>query len=153
MDFGSRPMNFLGGLNKHVARHKNRDFLDAALAVSVLATQADGTISLSERYRIDGILERVERLRIYDSHQVAQILDRFLADLRENPEAAREGLLHKLERVAEDRKMAELIVRIALSVSHSGGGYDAAKRARVAEICAALGYTPECIPSERRLDT
>jgi tellurite resistance protein len=95
-------MNLLGGLNKHIARHKNRDFLDAALAVSVLATQADGPISFSERYRID-------------------------------------------------RKMAELIVRIALSVSHSGGGYDAAKRARVVEICAALGYTPGCILGERRL--
>ena len=143
-------MNLLGGLNKRLERRRNRDFLDAALAVSVLATQAEGSISLSERYRIDNIFERVERLQIYDSHQVAQILDKFLAELREAPETAREVLLHKIERVAEDRKIAELIVRIALSVSQFGCGYDGPKRARITEICAALGYAPECFLGERR---
>jgi tellurite resistance protein len=49
-------MNLLGGLNKHIARHKNRDFLDAALAVSVLATQADGSINgrIDRAYRVVG---------------------------------------------------------------------------------------------------
>ena len=65
------------------------------------------------------------------------------------PEAARGVLLHKLRRIAEDRKAAELIVRIALSVSHSDGGFSASKRARFAEICAVLGYVPECFLGER----
>ncbi len=143
-------MNIRTGLNERIARRSNRDFLIAALAVSVLATQADGTISLSERYRIDGILARVKRLRIYDPHQVAQILDRFLTELRDNPEAAREALLRKLERVAEDRKTVELIVRIALSVGHCDGDFSASKRVLFAEICAVLGYAPGCILGERR---
>ena len=59
------------------------------MAASALAAQADGTVTLSERYRIDDILARLERLRIYDPHKAVQILDRFLTDLRDNPEAAR----------------------------------------------------------------
>lgn len=143
-------MNIRRGLNERIARHRNRDFLNAALAVSALAIQADGTISLSERYRIDGILARVKRLRTYDPHHVAQILDRFLTELRDNPEAAREALLRKLERFAEDRKTVELIVRIALSVSHCDGDFSASKRARFTEICTALGYAPGSILGERR---
>ncbi len=143
-------MSILDGFNECIARHRNHDFLNAAMAASARATQADGKITLSERYRIDGILARLERLRIYDPHKVARILDGFLTELRDNPEAARGVLLSKLRRIAEDREAAELIVRIALSVSHSDGGFSASKRARFAEICAVLGHAPGCILGERR---
>lgn len=142
-------MSILDGLNERIARHRNHDFLNAAMAASALVTQADGKITLSERYRIDAILARLERLRIYDPHKVAQILNGFLIELRDSPEAARGVLLRKLGRIAEDRKAAELIVRIALSVCHSDGGFSASKRARFAEICAVLGYVPGCFLGER----
>ncbi len=143
-------MSVLDGLNERIARHRNHDFLNAAMACSALATQADGKITLSERYRIDGIVARLERLRIYDPHKATQILDGFLTELRDNPEAARGVLLGKLRRIAEDREAAEVIVRIALSVCHSDGGFSASKRARFVEICAVLGYAPESILGERR---
>ncbi len=143
-------MSILDGLNERIARHRNHDFLNAAMACSALATRADGRITLSERYRIDGIVARLERLRIYGPHEIAQILDGFLTELRDNPEAARGVLLGKLGRVAENREAAEVIVRIALSVGHSDGGFSASKRARFAEICAVLGYAPGFILGERR---
>ncbi len=43
-------MSILDGLNERIARHRNRDFLNAAMACSALVTQADGKITLSERY-------------------------------------------------------------------------------------------------------
>ncbi len=143
-------MSILDGLNARIARHRNHDFLNAVMAASALATQADGKITLSERYRIDGILARLERLRIYDPHEVVRVLNGFLTELRDNPEVARGALLHKLRLIAEDREAADLIARIALSVSHSDGGFSASKRARFAEICAVLGFTPGCFLGERR---
>ncbi len=143
-------MSILDRLNERIARHRNHDFLNAAIAAIALATQADGKITLSERYRIDRIVARLDRLSIYDPHKVAQILDGFLTELRDNPEVARGVLLGKLSRIAVDRNAAELIVRIALSVSHSDGGFSASKRALFAEICAVLGYAPGCFLGERR---
>ena len=143
-------MSILDGLNERIARHRNRDFLKAAMAASALAAQADGTVTLSERYRIDDILTRLERLRIYDPRKAVQILDGFLAELRDNPEAAERILLGKLRRIAEDREAAELIVRIALSVSKSDGTFSAPEHARFAEICAMLGFSPELFLGERR---
>ena len=143
-------MSILDGLNERIARHKNRDFLKAAMAASALAAQADGTVTLSERYRIDEILARLERLRIYDPHKAVQILDAFLTELRNNGEVAERVLLGKLRRIAEDQKAAELIVRIALSVSRSDGKFSALERAQFAEICAVLGFTPERVLGERR---
>ncbi len=143
-------MRILDRLNERIARHRNHDFLIAAMACSALAAQADGKITLSERYRIDGIVAHLERLRFYDPHKVARILDGFLTELRDNPEAARGVLIGKLRRIAEDREAAELIVRIALSVSHSDGGFSASRRVLFAEICAVLGYAPGCFLGERR---
>ena len=143
-------MSILDGLNERIARHRNRDFLKAAMAASALAAQADGTVTLSERYRIDEILARLERLRIYDPHKAVQILDAFLTELRNNGEVAERVLLGKLRRIAEDREAAELIVRIALSVSRSDGKFSAPERAQFSEICAVLGFTPERVLGERR---
>ncbi len=84
-------MSILDELNERIARHRNRDFLKGAMAASALAAQADGTVTLSERYRIDDILARLERLKIYDPHKAVQILDEFLTELRDNPEAAEGG--------------------------------------------------------------
>ena len=91
MEFGPRPRNFLGGLNLRIARHKNRDFLNAVLAASALATEADGTISFSERCRIDDILASLERIKMYDNDQIVRVLDGFLTELSVNPGAARPG--------------------------------------------------------------
>ncbi len=65
-------MSILDGLNERIAQHRNRDFLKAAMAASALAAKADGTVTLSERYRIDDILARLERLRIYDPHKAVR---------------------------------------------------------------------------------
>ncbi len=143
-------MSILDGLNERIARHRNRDFLKAAMAAGALAAQADGTVTLSERYRIDDILARLERLKIYDPHKAVQILDGFLTELRDNAEAAERVLLGKLSRIAEDREAAELVVRIALSVSQSDGPFGAPERARFEEICAVLGFSPERFLGERR---
>ncbi|MEE9246688.1 MAG: TerB family tellurite resistance protein [Gemmatimonadota bacterium] len=143
-------MSILDGLNERIAQHRNRDFLKAAMAAGALAAQADGAVTLSERYRIDDILARLERLRIYDPHKAVQILDGFLTELRDNAEAAERVLLGKLRRIAEDREAAELVVRIALSVSESDGRFSAPERARFEEICAVLGFSRERFLGERR---
>ncbi len=143
-------MSILDEFNERIAQHRNRDFLKGAMAASALAAQADGKVTLSERYRIDEILARLERLRIYDPHKAVQILDGFFGELRDNPVVAEQVLLSKLRRIAADREAAELIARIALSVSESDGIFSAPERARFAEICAVLDLPPERLLAERR---
>lgn len=136
-------MSILDGVQDGVRRYRNRTFLKTAMAASALAAYADGEVTLSERYRIDDILSTLERLRIYDPHKAVQILDEFLYALRETPHEARRVLIGKLERIAEDREAAELIVRIALSVCASDGVIVSSERAQFAEICDVLGFRVE----------
>lgn len=132
-------MSFLESVQQRLHRHQNRDFLKAAMAASALAAYADGTVSLSERYSIDDMLENVERLNIHDPDKAVQILNDYVHALESNAESAQSVLIGKLKRVAGDREAADLIARIALAVCYADDQFNYAERLQFAEICQTLG--------------
>ena len=91
-------MSLLDKLKSEVERYQNKGFLKAAMAVCALTALADGRVSLSGRYRIDAIIETMERLRIYDPHKAVAILDDFFDDLRSDRERAASVLEQKIGR-------------------------------------------------------
>ena len=124
-------------------RYRNRGFLKAAMAAAALVADADGEVTLSERYRIDAILERLERLRLHDPHKAVEILDRFLSSLHDDAEAARPILLGKVSRMAHDPEAAQILIRIAHSVSDADGEVNEAEVDRIAQIRSVLNLSPE----------
>ena len=125
-------------------RYRNRGFLKAAMAAAALVAEADGEVTLSERYRIDAILERLERLRLYDPHKAVEILDRFLENLHDDANSARPILLGKVSRMANDQEAAQILVRIAHSVSDADGIVSDAEVDRIDQIRTVLN-----LPSEK----
>ena len=119
-------------------RYRNRAFLKAAMAAAALVADADGEVTLSERYRIDAIIERLERLRLYDPHKAVEILDRFLASLHDDADTARPILLGKVSRMADDAEAAQILIRIAHSVSDADGDVSEAEVDRIDQIRSVL---------------
>ena len=132
-------MSLLENVQERLHRHRDRTFLKAAMAASALAAYADGTVSLSERYSIDEMLENVERLNIHDPDKAVQILNDYVHALKSDPETAQSVLISKLKRIAGDREAAELIARIALAVCYADDQFNYAERLQFAEICQTLG--------------
>ena len=132
-------MSLLESVQERLHRHQDRAFLKAAMAASALAAYADGTVSLSERYSIDDMLENVERLNIHDPDKAVQILNDYVHALESDPESAQSVLIGKLKRIAGDREAAELIARIAYAVCHADDQFNYAERLQFAEICQTLG--------------
>ena len=125
-----------------VARQRNKPFLKATMAASAMAMLADGEIQLSERYRLDEILERLEGLKIYDPQKAVAILDEYIHDLRSEGDHARSVLLGKLRRIAEDRDCAAVIPGVVLALCAADGVFSKSERQVFEEICAALGLDP-----------
>ena len=119
-------------------RYRNRGFLKAAMAAAALVADADGEVTLSERYRIDAILKRLERLRLHDPHKAIEILNRFLANLRDEADTARPVLLGKVSRMADDPESAHILIRIAHSVSDADGVVSDAEADRIDQIRSVL---------------
>ncbi len=132
-------MSILESIQERLHKHRDRAFLKAAMAASPLAAYADGTVSLSERYSIDEMLSNLERLKIHDPEKAVQILDEYIRALENNPEAAQAVLIGKLKRIADDREAADLIAKMALTISYADGHFNYAERMQFDEICHTLG--------------
>ncbi len=132
-------MNLLESVQERLHQHRDREFLKAAMAASALAAYADGTVSLTERYSIDDMLENLERLNLHDPEKAIQILNDYIHALQKDPEPAQAVLIGKLKRISADRDAADLIVKIALAVSYADGHFNYAERMQFAEICETLG--------------
>ncbi len=140
---GRNQMNLLESVQERLHQHRDRKFLKAAMAASALAAYADGTVSLTERYSIDDMLENLERLNLHDPEKAIQILNDYIHALQKDPEPAQAVLIGKLKRIADDREAADLIVQIALAVSYADGHFNYAERMQFAEICETLGVDPK----------
>ncbi len=95
-------MNIVAKLRTDTARYWDKPFLKAAMAVSALTSLADGEVSLSERYRVDAVLDAMDRLRVHNPHKAVEIMDGYIEALRTEPERAEEVLQGKISRYAGD---------------------------------------------------
>jgi tellurite resistance protein len=135
-------------IHDRVERYRDRTFLKAAMAASALTAFADGSVSMSERFKVEDILERLERLHIYDAQKAVEKFEAYVSELEDNAEEAEKVLLGKLERLASNRDAADLIAHIAIEISYADKYFNRAERMQFDAICGALGleakdYTEE----------
>ena len=132
-----------GGIQAQAERHRNRPFLEATMAASALVAAADGTVSFSERHRIDQILESLDQLKIFDPHEAVNLFNDILASLAETPDQGREAALKRIARLAEDPEASRLMVRICCAISEADGEFSPPEREQIGIICATLGLSLE----------
>ena len=131
-------MNIIEKLQYDTARYWDKPFLKAAMAVCALAAYADGNVSLSERYRVDAILNAVERLRVHDPRKAVYIMDDYLAELRNDTLNWESVLRGKVSRYADDYKAARTLLRIAYLVIAADGPVSPAEKEEFNRICDSL---------------
>ena len=137
-------------IHDRVERYRDRNFLKAAMAASALTAFADGSVSVSERFKVEQILERLERLRIYDVQKAVEKFEAYVSELEDNTEAAEMVLLGKLKRMAADREAADLIARIAIEISYADTYFNRAERMQFEAICGALDLEAKSYTEESR---
>ncbi len=131
----SRLVSSYGAL---VERHKNRDFLDAAMAAAALVAIADGDASLEEGGRVGELLRTLAPLAVFDPVKGLDIYLGHVADIRRGED----GLANAKESVsaaAKDPDTAALIVLICEAVSEADGVVLEAEIAAINHISDLLG--------------
>ncbi len=132
-------------LKQELARHRQRPFLEAAMAACALIASADDEVSFSERARMDAVLESLAELRIFDPHQAVDMFNGWLESLQADREAGRAEAFEAIRRGATEDGAAELLVRISVAISLADGKFVSAERAMLGLICASLDLAPEAI--------
>lgn len=128
----------LEALKRELARYRQRPFLDALMAGCALVATADGAISLSERSRVDRIVESLRELDIFDPHEAVNRFNEYAEDIAADAERGRRDILLAIGEHAGDEGHARLLLRACIAVSLADDDLRPEEHARIADICDAL---------------
>lgn len=123
-------------------RHRQRPFLKASMAACALAAVADGAPTLSERIRVDQILETLEALKIFDPHEGVDLFNEYSKAILESPAEGHEKALDAVKTVTGNPEAAALLVRMCLAVAEAKGEKSRTDEIEIAAVCKALGVDP-----------
>jgi tellurite resistance protein len=137
--------NMFERLRQELARHRQRPFLEAAMAACALIASADDEVSFSERTRMDAVLESLAQLRIFDPHEAVDLFNVRVEALQADREAGQAAAFEAIRRGANAEGAPELLVRISVAISLADGKFVANERAMLGLICASLNLAPEAI--------
>lgn len=132
-------------LRREVERYRNKDFLKAVLAVCALSARANPTISLDTRYRIDGILDSLDLIELFDRHKVTDILNDYIYAFEEDRTRAVEVLDAKVRRLAGDHKKSRTLLRIAWLIMMADDRVSPTERAEFDRLCGLLSVQPRIV--------
>lgn len=126
-------------------RHRQRPFLKASMAACAVAAVADGAPTLSERIRVDQILETLEALKIFDPHEGVELFDEYSKALLESPQEGHQKALDAIRAVTGNPDTAALLVRMCLAVAEAKGEKTRTDEAEIEAVCNALGVDPHVL--------
>ena len=135
--------SLLDDYQTQMERHRNRPFLNAAMAACALAACVEGEVTFSQRIRVDQILETLERLRVFDPHEGVDLFNEYAEAILESPREGQERAHEVVRRFTSDPETAGLLVRICLAVAEAGGEKSLSQEIQAVMLCSLLGVEPE----------
>lgn len=131
--------SLLNDYELEIERHRQRPFLKASMAACALAAAADGAPTLSERIRVDQILETLEALKIFDPHEGVDLFNEYSKALLESPAEGREKALDAIRAVNGNPDTSALLVRMCLAVAEAKGEKCRTDEVEIEAVCKVLG--------------
>ena len=135
--------NLINNWQDALDRHRNRPFLEAAMAACAVIATDDGTVSFAERVRVDQILETLNQLNIYDPHEGGNIFNEYVDEIEKSPKIGHSRAMEAVEAFAGIPESASLIIRICLAVAEADGQATLADQIEIVTLCSLLGVNPE----------
>lgn len=129
----------IGELRSGLDRMRHKPFLEASMAAAALVAVADGDVSLSERSRLDDILEGLDLLKLYDVHDAVDLFNGHIAAIEADMELGQEAALEQIALIADDETEADLVLRIALAIGSADEKLDSEEINILNRICTQLG--------------
>lgn len=121
-----------------LARFRNRQFLDAAMAAAALVATADGEVTFSERSALDDILEYVTDLQVYDPHVAVEIYQEYADAIINDPETGRRNAIRSVSRLSGNDEASALVIRLAVAISRADGDFTPPEHRAISDLCGVL---------------
>lgn len=129
---------FKAGIDAEVARFNNRDFLNAATALSARVAAADGTISDDEKQKMGAFLSMYPSLKVFSGTDVVASWGH-IAGFYAFDKAMGDAEADKLISKVTDPDARATLVRLGCAIGAADGDFDDNEKAVVISVCRLLG--------------
>lgn len=122
-----------------VKRFKNRDLMQATVAVCARVALADGEISSEEKQKMIGFLQQSPELNAFGTKEVVAFFESLVSTYSFDVQIGKGETMKHILAIKGNPEIAQLAVRVGIAVANSDGNFDDDEKREVREIIAALG--------------
>lgn len=127
---------------EQLTRLRNRPFLKATMAASALVAIADGSVSFSQRMRMDQIMGTLTALKVFDPHEGVNLFNDYVQGILDSPKEGREAAVRAVTAGAKDDETKRLMVRVCLAISEANGEISLVEQIEIVSLCSLLNIDP-----------
>tara|TARA_B100000767_G_scaffold57608_1_gene53408 strand:+ start:948 stop:1397 length:450 start_codon:yes stop_codon:yes gene_type:complete len=129
-------------LKTGVLQFKNRSFLNACAAGSVLIARADGSISTQEKQKMMALITHNEALSVFDQADVIKVFNEYLGYFDFDVDVGDSKSCEALNKIRGDSSQCRTLMRLVIAIAAADGNFDADEKIMAKKVALELGLTP-----------
>ena len=129
-------------LETELARFRNKEFAESAMACCALVTAADGTIDEAERRRTAEFIGRHPAMQAFPIADLQARYNEYCNKLAADFDFAKIEILQLIGKLRNKPDQARAIIQVAIVIGGADGTFSDVERKVVREACLALGLDP-----------
>lgn len=138
----SRLQSLTADTKTQVAKHQNKDFAKASMAMCALIAAADGTISAEERSRMVGFISSNDALSVFQPSELQQHFEFYASKLEKDFEFGKLESIATIGKLKSKPDAARAVLNVGIIIGGADGHFDEHEKRAVREACNALSIPP-----------
>jgi tellurite resistance protein len=135
--------SILNSWTRKAAKRRNRPFLEASMAAAALVSMADDDVRLSEQVALDEVLERIDKLQVFEPHTAIDLHRHFADQIQADALAGRKQALEAVAHFEGDQNDRLVVLYVAAVIARADLDLSETEEVALAQICECLGLVAE----------
>lgn len=126
-------------LKTSALQFKNKKFMNAMAAGSVLIARADGNISSDEKAKMMRMIGSNEALSVFDTEAVIEVFNEYLGYFEFDADVGTTKAYEALNTIRGDDVQCRTLMRMIIAIAEADGDFDSSEKAIAKKISVEIG--------------
>ncbi|NRD72870.1 tellurite resistance TerB family protein [Shewanella sp. VB17] len=126
-------------LKTSALQFKNKKFMNAMAAGSVLIARADGDISSQEKSKMMRMIGSNEALSVFDTEAVIKVFNEYLGYFEFDADVGQTKAYEALNTIRGDDVQCRTLMRMIIAIAESDGDFDSSEKMIAKKIAVEIG--------------
>ncbi|MDX1655394.1 MAG: tellurite resistance TerB family protein [Candidatus Competibacteraceae bacterium] len=141
-DVKARYQEVSANIAKEVGKFKNRKFMEAAVASSVLITYADGQARPEEKQGMLQFFRTSDAMKHFDAQEVKTLYETYCAKVADDFDFGKMDLMQVVGKLRGQEAESRALVRLCIIIGNKDGDFDQREKEVAREIARDLKLDP-----------